>query len=175
MVIDKSFVIGSLYVLIALMIFTSLMISSTVGPESVSVEGSKDIVDTEFLGEVYVFDTSHNNTMELSLNKGYKSSALDLTIYYTNSTGLNREGFGGGSSSMVSKVNESEIYLEGEDEKVVDFDDNHVVALVKVNPNNHSVYPENRGHGNFLHIFLFLGLLLFFVTAFYYLSGSEGI
>jgi hypothetical protein len=147
--------------------------SPTVSDEVVSVDDNIDKVSSDFLGEVYVFNIVEGDSMELSLNSGYRDAVVSLDLYYSNSSGLIREGFGGGSSSIVSNVNSTELVLNDNGEEIVSLDDDYVVALASVDVKNSSIYSEHKGNEN-LYIFLFsLGFLLFFAISVYAIELYE--
>lgn len=164
MVKRKSVIVGSGYSLAALMIITSLIIAPTVSPQVVSVEPNDGITETDFLGEVYIFSLADNNSTNFSLNHGYKNATLDVVTYYTNSTGLDHEGLGGGSSSIVSEFNKSTIVLEDGDKKKINFNDQHVVALVDIKPKDYNIYSKDKGPQNLTWIIFLAGILLLLIT-----------
>jgi hypothetical protein len=73
--------------------------------ENIDFNGGEH-VNTEFIEEERSFQIagSRNKTMEYHYNgNGLESLTVSMNVYYLNSTGLDWDGFGGGSSSSIEK------------------------------------------------------------------------
>lgn len=151
-----------LFVIVSVIVlsFGYLHYRKPVSGDAVGGVNADSYSDTEYTGEVYVYDlVSENDEFEMSFRDGYyKGVDFSFNVYYVNHTGVSSEGFSGGGSSSVEefeRVSGSWSKSSGSDTYSYSLKDDYAFALVDFSVEDNEI-ADNRSRTDWKIILAFL-------------------